>query len=126
MASNDKAIDIDQDVFDDDEEKYDGSDNGLVAGPKLSGVLVDYRVTFKGHGKIFTGASNAGRHAKHPKGRIVTGVDRTIAEDLQERGFAEIVDGSEVEAPAPAAETPAAPKTDAPKTDATKTDATKA
>ena len=114
MASNTQDPDLDVDGEDDE------IDADLPQGGKLSGVLVDYRVTYKGHGKIFTGDIKSGKHMKHPRGRVVTGIDRTIAEDLQERGFAEIVEGSDAPAPkaeatAPAPAAPAAPKTEATK-----------
>ena len=48
---------------------------------------VSVRITKKGHGQVFSGVGEG----THAKGDIVT-LDRTIAENLEDRGFVEIED----------------------------------
>jgi len=48
---------------------------------------VSVRITKKGHGQVFTGVGES----THAKGDVVN-LDRTIAENLEDRGFVEIED----------------------------------
>lgn len=76
----------------------DHDDDDQVVTPatrKLTGQLVDYRVTKAGHGKIFTGDVVEGEHTTHRRGAIVRGVDLSIAQALEDRYFAEILEPDE-------------------------------
>ena len=84
----------------------DTTDTGEAAAPsaadeavdapktaELSGETVSYRVLPKGDDLVFTGQHDKarGEPGKHPRGAIVHNVDRTIAQELEDRGLVEIV-----------------------------------
>jgi hypothetical protein len=67
------------------------------AGKGLSGKQVKVRVLRRGHGKIFTGAHEGGEPTMHAH-KDELALDRTIAEELEERGYVEIDEDHDVEA----------------------------
>jgi hypothetical protein len=74
-----------------DDFDAESSREAAPPAPQPSGDLVSVRVLKKGDGEIFTGRHENGEATRHARNDIIEGLDRTIALELEERGFAEIV-----------------------------------